>query len=180
MQPRLVPVYSPRWGQGMANPYPGLISPGQFFGWALGPAIGILPLCVAQLIFLLYPDRFRPADIFWLTLILTVAGAFLGGGLGYLLSCWFDEPADRQFFWDEFRPAFLFGIIGAVLLYSLLTFPLMPYLIEHYSTARFLLPLAAFVAGLVPAGANGIINNFRYSSGSPGEHRSRTRPKSRA
>ena len=163
----------------MANPYPALISSGQFLGWALGPAIGILPVSAAQLIFVTYPDRFSPTDIFWLTLILTVAGAFLGGGLGYLLSYWFDDPADSRFFWDEFRPAFLFGIIGAVLLYSVLTFPLLPYFVDHESAMRFLLPLAAFIAGLVPAGANGIINNFRYASGPSGESRSRSRPRSR-
>ena len=150
----------------MANPYPGLFSPGQCIGWALGPAVGLFPVVVAQLIFLLFPEKFSPTEVFWLTTILTVAGAFLGGGAGYFLSFLFDDDR-RDFFLSEFRYAFLFGLVGAVLIYSLLTFPLLSLLAQtKIGGIQIILPLAAFVAGLVPAGANGVINNMRYRSDS--------------
>ena len=161
----------------MAEPRPGRFSAGQFLGWAFGSMIGTSLGYLPQAIIIRLPigamnrdfaDRFA-SD---LTTGLTVWGAFIGGGLGYIFSYILDAP---KFMRRKIAAAILYSLTLSLLIYSVLSYPLLSFIADDLSHRQFLFPFLAFIASFVAACSKGVLNNIRTEGEYPfGEDEDRT------
>jgi hypothetical protein len=84
-------------------------------------------------------------------------GGFVAGAGGYGLSYWLDEPDTR---WNM-RACMLFGIIFSLLIFSLIAFPALGFLERHPEAHNTFVFVVSLIAGLIPPGFSGILNNLQ-------------------
>jgi hypothetical protein len=146
----------------MANPAGGVWSAGQFWGWGIGGGIGAAIPAVPQLAVLKWPELVPLVTSF--VPILTIAGGLAGGLLGYEVSFLLDDPFGTS---RPFRAALLFSLTFTMLIYSLLSFPILPFVFGGAPVREHLLALAAFLSALIAGCLKGVLNNLRTETEHP-------------
>jgi hypothetical protein len=129
---------------------------------------------------LTYAPGFNPTYAAVYTIELTIAGSLMGGGLGYVFAFFLDLPFEPP---GARRAAFLFSFTFTMLIYSLISFPLLSFVDANFSLRSLLLPAIAFISALLAGCLKGVINNLRIErqKGDPDEGTviKRTSPRSR-
>jgi hypothetical protein len=142
----------------MANPLAPGFHPAQLIGWSLGPLVGIVPVTAFQVYILIYPSAIETNAAAQLTIMLGVVGTVVGGGLGYAFSYLFDDPLSHL---GQARIGFLFSLTIGLMLYSLISFPLLPFIGAKLEPRLYVLPVLGFISAFAAACLKGVINNLR-------------------
>jgi hypothetical protein len=157
----------------MSSPFRDGHHPEQFLGWALGAFVGVLPPSGFQIYVLIFPAALSQTTQTITTVVLCAVCGPLGSGLGYTFSYWFDplvplpeEPYSR-FGRRLFANAFLYCVTLSLTIYSLLSFPLIPFVAASPDRRILLLPALCFISGFIAAASKGVLNNLWWEYAAP-------------